>query len=176
MKQILAFGGSNSKKSINKTLATFVANKIPNVNVTIVDLNDFELPLYGPDLETEIGIPEKAIEFSEAIKNTDGIVLSLGEYNGFQTTAFKNLFDWLSRIDQDIWKKKPMFLMATSPGQRGGASVLKTTIGLLPFFGGNVIESFSLPSFHQNFSNEEIVDEAKKEELNKKLLLFQEKL
>ena len=50
MKKIIAFGGSNSKNSINKELAAYTANQINNVEVEVLDLNDFELPLYGIDL------------------------------------------------------------------------------------------------------------------------------
>jgi NAD(P)H-dependent FMN reductase len=26
--------------------------------------------------------------------------------------AFKNIFDWMSRIDKNVWQNKPMLLMA----------------------------------------------------------------
>jgi len=47
-----------------------------------------------------------------------------------------------------------MLLMATSPGGRGGASVLGAASTGFPFMGGNIIETFSLPSFHNNFSDQ----------------------
>ena len=43
MKKIVAFAGSNSKNSINKKLALYVAHQIKEVNVVELDLNDFEL-------------------------------------------------------------------------------------------------------------------------------------
>ena len=57
MKKIIALGGSNSKNSINKALATYVANQIKGIEVVVVDLNDYDIPLYGIDLENERGIP-----------------------------------------------------------------------------------------------------------------------
>ena len=42
MKKIIAFGGSNSKESINKQLASYAANKVENVEVSLLDLNDFD--------------------------------------------------------------------------------------------------------------------------------------
>lgn len=176
MKKILAFGASNSKKSINKTFATFVANKIENATVTVADLNDLELPLYSPDLEAEIGIPENAHKFRALIEESDGIVISLAEYNGMITTVFKNIWDWASRVDMKIWKNKPMFLMAASPGGRGGANALKVTKELLPHFGGNVVTDFSLPSFFQNFSEEGIKEETLNNDLTNKINLFQNTL
>ncbi|MGK0388840.1 MAG: chromate reductase [Maribacter sp.] len=162
MKKIIALGGSNSKKSINKTLATYAANKIENVEVVVIDLNDYILPLYGPDLEAEIGIPDVAKALDEVLKSADGLVISLAEYNGSYSSAFKNAFDWLSRMDQKVWKGKPMLLMATSPGGRGGSGVLSAAKMSFPHLGGNIIADFSLPSFYDNFSEAGI----KNEELN----------
>lgn len=158
MKKIIAFAGSNSKKSINKQLAVYAANRVNDVVVTVLDLNDFELPLYGIDYEMEHGIPENAHKFLEEIKSTDGIVLSLAEHNGAYSTVFKNLFDWMSRIDNKLWNNKPMLLMATSPGGRGGATVLEIAKTSFSHMGGNIIAHFSLPSFGQNFSEDKIVD------------------
>ena len=63
MKQIVAFGASSSKKSINKDLATYAASLIEDANVLILDLNDFEMPIYSIDYENDHGIPEKAYKF-----------------------------------------------------------------------------------------------------------------
>lgn len=51
MKNILAFAGSNSSNSINKQLATYAASLVKDANTKILDLNDFELPIYSIDLE-----------------------------------------------------------------------------------------------------------------------------
>lgn len=174
MKKILAFGASNSKKSINKTFATFVAHKIENATVTLADLNELELPLFSPDLAAENGIPENAKKFVAMIEAADGIIISLAEHNGMLTAAFKNLWDWSSRVEQKIWKNKPMLLMSTSPGGRGAASALKIAKDIMPHYGGNIIADFSLPLFSQNLQNENIVDEAKASELEEKIKIFQE--
>lgn len=177
MKKVIALGGSNSKKSINKQFATYVANQLEGVEVIVVDLNDLDLPLFSPDLEAENGHPDKAIDFNDLIKSVDGIVLSLAEYNGNQSAAFKNLWDWSSRIDgTEFWRNKPMLLMATSPGQRGGASVLKITNGMMPYFGGNIVAEFSLPSFYDNFTAEGVKDEALNDDLKAKIVLLQNEL
>ena len=42
MKKILAFGASNSKKSINKTFATFVANKIEDARIRRTEIKKRE--------------------------------------------------------------------------------------------------------------------------------------
>ncbi len=139
MNTIIAFAGSDSKESINKQLAVYASSLVENTDVTVLDLNDFELPLYGMDYETAHGIPENAHKFLEKIKGSDGIVLSLAEHNGAYATVFKNIFDWMSRIDGKLWSDKPMLLMATSPGARGGATVLEIAKGRIPYMGGNIV-------------------------------------
>lgn len=176
MKSILVFAGSNSKTSINKQLATFAGNTIDNAKIKVLDLNDFNLPLYGIDLENEKGIPKDATIFYEHIKATDGIILALAEHNGAYTTAFKNVFDWLSRIEGKCWNNKPMLLMATSPGGRGGQSVLDIAENRFPRQGANVVATFSLPSFNDNFSVDGIKDEALSKALAQAIETFKSNL
>lgn len=176
MKNIIAFAGSNSKNSINNQLATYAATLVENVKVDVLNLNDFELPLYGIDYEIDHGIPDNAHKFLEAIKSTDGIVLSLAEHNGAYSTVFKNLFDWMSRIDGKLWSDKPMLLMATSPGGRGGETVLDIAKGRFAYMGGNIIEDFSFPSFNDNFSEGKITNEDLNSDLKNKVASFQKEL
>ncbi len=176
MKRIIAFGGSNSKNSINKQLAIYAASKISGASVRVLDLNDYALPVYGIDRETERGIPENAHAFLKEIQEAEGIVLSLAEHNGAYTTAFKNIFDWMSRIDGKLWSEIPMLLMATSPGKRGGASVLEIAGNRFPYMGGNVVAQFSLPSFFENFSEEKITDETLEGALNEAIEIFKKSL
>ena len=176
MKKIIAFAGSNSKESINKKLATYASGLVEDVDVTILDLNDFDLPLYGMDLENVKGIPEDAHKFLNLIKESDGIVLSLAEHNGAYSTAFKNLFDWMSRIEGKTFFGKPMLLMATSPGGRGGLSVLGIAQDRFPRHDANIVQVFSLPSFGANFSEGKIINEEFKNDLASKVKEFEKAL
>ncbi|TJY34003.1 NADPH-dependent FMN reductase [Pontimicrobium aquaticum] len=176
MKKILAFAGSNSKESINKELVIYASSLVHNTETTVLDLNDFELPLYGIDLEKEHGIPDNAHKFLEEIKKSDGIILSLAEHNGVYSTVFKNIFDWMSRIDGKLWSNKPMLLMATSPGERGGATVLEIANGRFPYMGGNIVANFSLPFFGDNFSNEGITDKDLAQQLEEAVTKFKNAL
>ena len=151
MKKIIAFGGSSSRNSINKQLAIYVANLFPNVEVEILDLNDYEMPVFSVDKEKENGIHNLAHDFYTKIGTADFIVLSLAEHNGSYSSAFKNTLDWASRINAKTFQQKPMFLLATSPGARGGAGVLDIATKRFPFQGAEVKGSFSLPAFYENF-------------------------
>lgn len=172
MKKIIAIGGSNSSKSINKIFASHIANRIENAEVTTMNWTDFELPLYSPDLEAKTGVHENAIKFKDLLESSDAVVLSMAEHNGFQSAAFKNLWDWTSRLDAKFWADKPMFLAAASPGGQGGTNVLRVTKELIPHFGGNVVTDFSLPTFYENFKEGKITNEDLEEDLTAKIELF----
>ena len=154
MKKIIAFGASSSSTSINKQLATYAATLFQNTTSEILDLNDYEMPIYSMDREKKDGIPQLAHDFYAKIGNADLILISFAEHNGAYSTAFKNIFDWMSRINGKTFQEKPMLLLATSPGARGGSSVLEIANKRFPFQGGIVKGSFSLPSFNDNFDAE----------------------
>lgn len=176
MKKVLVFSSSNSSTSINKQLAVYAAKKLNNVKLNIIDLNDFQLPIYSPDLEKEQGIPKNAIRFEQLIAETDGIIISMAEYNGSYTAVFKNTFDWASRIEQKVWKNKPMLLMGTSPGKRGAIGVITAAKTAFPHYGGNIIADFSLPEFNTNFKDGKIVNESLENILNEQILKYQSTL
>jgi len=176
MKHIIALAGSNSSTSINKQLATYASSLVKDVKVTVLDLNDFEMQIYSSDREKESGIPDKAQVFVENIRNSDGIVISLAEYNGAYSGAFKNIFDWASRAEQKTFLDKPMLLMATSPGARGGASVLEMASDRFPRHNANIVGQFSLPLFNDNFSDGKITNVALKNQLLEEVEQFAESL
>ncbi|MDI1305163.1 MAG: NAD(P)H-dependent oxidoreductase [bacterium] len=152
--KIIAFGGSPSKNSINKKLATYAANLFGNAEIEVLDLNDFQMPLFSVDIEVEIGQHELAKAFLAKIASADILVVSLAENNGNYSAAFKNVFDWCSRINGKVFQEKPMLLMATSPGGRGGSSVLEIAKNAFPRYGAVIKATFSLPSFDANFDVE----------------------
>ncbi|TVP44062.1 MAG: NADPH-dependent FMN reductase, partial [Halomonas sp.] len=49
--KVLAFGASNSKSSINKKLAFYAAQQINDADISLIDLNDFEMPIFSEDRE-----------------------------------------------------------------------------------------------------------------------------
>jgi NAD(P)H-dependent FMN reductase len=166
--KILAIGGSNSRKSINKALAYFTAQLFENATIEKADLSELSVPMFSVDVESELGMPAEVIDFANKIDGCDLIVLSLAENNGSFNVGLKNILDWTSRIkDRKTFNGKPMLLMATSPGARGGASVLESAKELFPRSGAVIKATFSLPSFNQNFDlekgiiNSELLDNLK---------------
>lgn len=165
MKKIIAFGASNSQNSINKKLAEFTANQFNNAEIEVLDLNDFEMPIYSVDREKANGLPNLAHDFYNKLGSADLLIISFAEYNGAYTSAFKNIFDWASRVNSKTFQEKPTLLMATATGPRGGATVLEIAKNRFPFQGANVVGSFVLPSFNANFQDNEIVNPELKSQL-----------
>lgn len=170
--KILAIAGSNSETSINKLLVSYAASLIENAEVEIVDMNQFEMPIYKHQREVESGVPQQAADFAAKIDAADILLVSLSEHNGTYSTAFKNVFDWTSRIkDRAVWNEKPMLLMATAPGARGGLGVLEAAAKRFPLHGGNIVDTFTLPFFNDNFdkSAQKISNDEKDSELKEKI-------
>ncbi|WP_297333694.1 NAD(P)H-dependent oxidoreductase [Flavobacterium sp.] len=152
--KIIALAGSNSKQSINKRLATYAAGLFEGGEVEVLDLNDYELPLFSVDKEKELGQPAIALSFLDKIASADVIVLSVAEHNAGLTTAFKNIYDWASRQHKLVWHNIPMLLMSTSPGKYAGKNALEAAKISLKHYGGNYRATFSLPQFEENFDKE----------------------
>ena len=119
--KLLAFAASSSKKSINKRLVTYAASLLEGADVEVLDLYDFEMPLFSVDKEEELGHPALAKAFLSKIAASDALIISFAEHNGSYSAAYKNLFDWCSRAGAKVFHDKPLVLLATSPGARGAA-------------------------------------------------------
>lgn len=141
--KILAFAASNSRNSINRALidhaiARLRADVLPDARIETIDLNDYEMPIYSTDRERAGGIPAPAQDFFDRIGAADAVLVSFAEHNGFVTSAWKNIFDWMSRIEMKLWQDKPVLMLAATPGARAGANVLASQEMLAPFFGADL--------------------------------------
>lgn len=168
MKTIITIGASTSKKSINKDFAIFVGNQIENSNSINIDISTFNhIPIFSVDVEEEFGAPKEILELNKKMKSADGFIISFAEHNGSFSAGYKNVIDWISRQEGKIFNDKPTLLLSTSPGGRGGATVLSAAVSSYPHLGAKVIESFSLPTFYDNF----VSNQMKNQELNNVLYL-----
>lgn len=168
--KILAFAGSTSSTSRNRELVKYVLKSFKDDEINLIDLNDYEMPIFSVNREKK-GYPEEAKKFLKNIEECDAIICSLAEHNKIYSAAFKNIYDWASRIEVKVWQGKPMFLMATSPGGFGGGNVLEHAKKFFPGFGADIKETFSLQKFDENFDLEkcEISNEEFAKELQEKI-------
>lgn len=148
MTRILAFAGSARSASLNKTLVRRAAKLAEELGaeVELLDLRDFEMPLYDGDLEEAEGVPDGARRLRERLLAADGLLLACPEYNGSITPLLKNAIDWTSRPDGDTpglvgWRGKTATLLSASPGALGGLRGLVHVRAILGGIGVLVLPS-----------------------------------
>jgi NAD(P)H-dependent FMN reductase len=123
MANILAFAGSNSSTSINYQLVKHTVSLMENHQIQLINMAKLPFPMYSEDYEKKNGYSNSLVELKNDIGNADGIVLSVSEHNSNPSAFFKNVLDWLSRIDRNFLENTKVLLMSTSPG-KGGANML----------------------------------------------------
>jgi NAD(P)H-dependent FMN reductase len=174
--KIAAFAGSTSSTSINKELVKFVLKDFKDDEINLIDLNDFDMPVFSVDREKG-GFPDEARHFLKVIEECDVIICSLAEHNRSYSAAFKNIFDWASRINVKVFQNKPMLLMSASPGGYGGGNVMNTAKTFFPNFGADIKDTFSLPKFYENFDLERgIINPEMLKELKDKIVNFKHQI
>ena len=155
---ILAFAASNSRQSINRALIDHAVSRlhgiVPGPRIDTLDLNDYEMPIYSIDREGEDGIPTPARDFFARIGASDAVLVSFAEHNGFVTAAWKNVFDWMSRIEAKLWQGKPVAMLAASPGPRAGANVLASQQMLAPHFGADLRGTLGIGTWREAWDAE----------------------
>ena len=161
MAKILAFAGSNSSTSINHKLVEFTTNKISGHEIQLLNMAHFPFPMYSSDYESTNGYSNSLVELKNDIQRSQGLVLSVNEHNGNPSGFFKNLLDWLSRLDRKFLANTNILLMGTSPGRGGAKNAIAVVEKMAPLFDGTLTATFSLPSFNHTFHlNDGITDPA----------------
>lgn len=153
MLKICAFSASNSKNSINRILLEIAIDKIMGHKINEIDIRDFPMPIYDPNIEKNEGFPIFATQMLEIFSEHDAFIIAIPEHNGSMPAVFKNVIDWLSRLsDQQhpMFASKPVLLLSTSPGVNGGSTNLESLTKLMPWWGADIRGSFSLGSFYEN--------------------------
>lgn len=118
--KVLAFAGSLRKGSFNKALLR--ASKDLSPKLMKIEIFDLEgIPLFNADVEAQ-GDPDRVVEFKEAIRNADGLLIATPEYNHGVPAVTKNAIDWGSRPPKHApLNGKPVGILGASPGLTGSA-------------------------------------------------------
>jgi len=125
--KILAFAGSARAGSFNKKLVAIAAEgaREAGAEVTLIDLRDYEMPLYDGDLEAGDGLPENAVRLRQIFGEHDGLLIASPEYNSSISPLLKNTIDWVSRPNGDdpalkYIAGKTAGIVSVAPGALGG--------------------------------------------------------
>ncbi|MGH1484815.1 MAG: NADPH-dependent FMN reductase [Cellvibrionaceae bacterium] len=172
MKKVLAFSGSARKESFNQKLVSIAAEgaRQVGVEVTVIDLADYPMPLFNEDLEVKDGMPETAKAFKQLLIDHDGLLIASPEYNSAFSPLLKNAIDWASRASAKnelpliAYRGKYAAIMATSPGGLGGIRGLVFLRMLLGNIGITVLpDQQAVPSAYQAFSEDGLLNDKKLE-------------
>ena len=127
MAKVLAFSGSARNGSYNQQLVSNATRgaEATGAEVNLINLADFELPIYNEDLERDAGTPENAKRLKQLFVEHHGLLIASPEYNSSVTAMLKNAIDWISRPAENesplvAFRGKVAGLMAASPGGLGG--------------------------------------------------------
>jgi len=127
MPKILAFSGSVRVGSFNQKLVQIAAlgAQQAGVEVTVVNLADYPMPIFNQDLEQTDGLPKPAQALKALLIDHDGFLIASPEYNSAFSPLLKNALDWVSRREGDetyqlAFRDKVAVIMAASPGALGG--------------------------------------------------------
>jgi chromate reductase, NAD(P)H dehydrogenase (quinone) len=128
--KLLIFAGSTRQASLNRKLAHAAAGqaRAAGALVTLIELADFDIPIYNADLEAQ-GTPLDVIKLKQIMFEHPAWIICSPEYNGSYTALLKNTIDWASspaKSDpawQDGLKSftgKVVGMLSASPGALGG--------------------------------------------------------
>ena len=167
---MLVIVGSNSSTSINEQLTKAVLKELDLKN-EFIDLKSLNIPMFSEDLERKIKSPEGILFLLEKLATHQHIFIATNEHNGTVSAFFKNIFDWLSRIQLKFLADKKVFILSTSNGKRGGLGANETLQKLVTRFGCEVFEYYAFSVFSDNFdsNNQKVTNETYLKELENKL-------
>lgn len=154
MKKVLAFSGSNSSSSVNQKLVTQAASYISNAETEVIDIRDYPAPIYSMDEEQNNGFPEGMKNLLTKFREADGIIFSSPEHNSMVPTVFKNIIDWMSRMERSFFDGKAFLLMTASPGPGGGRFSMEYLKNMVPRWGANLVDVYSIGGFFGSLEGE----------------------
>jgi NAD(P)H-dependent FMN reductase len=163
--KILVIAGSLRAGSHNVRLAALAMKELTlaDAEVTRISLQDFPLPIYDADFETEMGVPANALKLKQMIGVHAGVFIACPEYNASVTPLLKNTIDWVSRVREKgepplpAFKNRVFALGSASPMPFGGMRSLLAMRQILEAGCGALVipEMVSVPHADQAFDDKD---------------------
>ena len=133
--------------------------KSQNVEATVINLVDLNLPLYSTVEEEKSGIPAVAKDLAEEILALNAFIIVAPEYNGVMPPVLNNAMAWTSRATdnwRDAFNEKIVGLATHSGG--GGAKGLQAMRIMYQHLGANILARELLTTYEKPLNE----DSAKK--------------
>jgi chromate reductase len=116
---ILAISGSLRKESYNSAALRAAKQLAPGeVKIALADIS--AIPLYNDDLR-RAGLPASVVSLGEEIATADAVLIATPEYNYSIPGVLKNAIDWVSKIPDQPFSRKPVAILGASMGAIGTA-------------------------------------------------------
>jgi chromate reductase len=158
---VVTISGSLRKASYNSALQRALPELAP-VGMTLAPAPSYAgFPFYNADLQAEAGFPADVTAFANAIRSADGVIIVAPEYNYSVPGALKNALDWVSRLEQQPFRDKPVAIQSATGGPLGGARMqyhLRSIMVFLNAYTFNTPEIF-VGTAHTKFDHLELKDE-----------------
>ena len=120
--KILALCGSLRRASMNAALLRAVARLAPAGSVVQLFIPS-ELPLFNPDLDTDMAWPPAVRRLRTAIDDCRAVLIASPEYAHGVTGVLKNALDWLVSFEGFVGK--PVAIFNASPRSVHAAASLR---------------------------------------------------
>jgi chromate reductase, NAD(P)H dehydrogenase (quinone) len=151
----LVICGSLRKGSYNAALARTLPALAP-AGMKLRAASSFErFPIYNFDIQNATGFPAEIVAWADAIRSADGLIIVSPEYNWSIPGGLKNAIDWVSRMNDQPFKDKPVALQSAAGGILGGSRMQYhlrqslTSIDALLFGRPEVIVTFAAQKFDE---------------------------
>jgi chromate reductase len=152
---VLVICGSVRKGSYNAALARTLPALAP-AGMKLRAASSFErFPVYNFDIQNATGFPAEIVAWADAIRSADGLIIVSPEYNWSIPGGLKNAIDWVSRMNDQPFKDKPVALQSAAGGILGGSRMQYhlrqslTSIDALLFGRPEVIVTFAAQKFDE---------------------------
>ena len=123
MLNIAVISPSVRKGRNSHRVALYFDNLMKELNLAnpeILDLFEYNFPLFNERLKHQESPSPGAIEFADKIRSSDGVIIISPEYNGGVPASLKNAVDLLT----DEWKNKPVAFVTVSDGNFAGTQAI----------------------------------------------------
>ncbi|NRF71867.1 NAD(P)H-dependent oxidoreductase [Aquincola sp. S2] len=170
--RIIAFAGSTREASLNRKLiriASGIATEI-GADVTLLDLRDYDMPIYNGDLEAREGLPAAALTLKALFAEHQGLLIASPENNACVSALLKNTIDWMSRpipasqggpAGPQPFKGKFAALLAASPSFHGGMRGLVALRAMMQTLGVTTLaEQHTVGKAHEAFDADGVFKDA----------------
>ena len=141
--RIALLSGSTRTASKNRKLVTAMSYAFTQqgADAVIIDLRDYDMPIYNGDYEDAHGVPRAAHKLIGTLTACDGVFIATPEYNGCMPALLKNTIDWMSRVGTEAFTRPVYGIGAASPGAMSGIMALRQLHFLLSRLG-----AYSVPT------------------------------